>query len=162
MGTQVTVLETWLSSRVHNINCHHHTFRLSVSVPIHFRYQPPCDSQYVPVTIPPPLLFYKPHNSSKQEILDTVKLLPCNSTSSERCRWHQMPYTLDDQDSSNQYCFEEDCARYSDLLIAFIPCGAQNSVSLVVGITVLVTLLAALYICIAIGSVQPQTIASRR
>ncbi len=73
-----------------------------------------------------------------------------------------MPYTLD-QDSSNQYCFEEDCAREdSDLFIALIPCGDQNSVTLVVGLTVLVTLLAALCICIAIGSVQPQTITSHR
>lgn len=102
-----------------------------MSLPVHFRYQSPCDSKYVRVTIPPPLLLYQ-HSS---HILSTTAL-PCNATTSALCDWARLDYTMEEP------------------LVALIPCGNEQHLVLVIVTTLTVTLAAAVTVCLAISYVQ--------
>ncbi len=114
-------------------------YRLTVRLPVHFRYQSPCDSQYISVTISPPILLL-PYKAEWHNLSSTA--LPCNATTTVLCAWHRLAYTDLEHDT----------------LQARIPCGNQNSLSLVVATTLIVTLVAAVCVCIAIASVQHHTI----
>ena len=105
-----------------------------MELPLHFRYQPPSSSHspYKIVTIPPPVVFV-PTSQLPNKLQQPSIRLPCNasSNSNELCSWIRAQ--LHDN-KGNDDGFEE--------LVAEIPQGLEEHQAVVVGITVLVTLVA--------------------
>jgi hypothetical protein len=102
-----------------------------VELPLHFRYQPPSSSHspYKAVPIPPPTVFI-PASQLPNELQQPSIRLPCNaaSNSDELCSWIRA------QIYSNKDGLKE--------LVAEIPQGLEEHQAVIVGITVLVTLVA--------------------
>ena len=102
-------------------------YSMELKLPIHFRYQSPSpNSSYTPVIIPAPLVFI-PHPLGSAS-------LPCHSHTRDTCPWALL-VTRNESDTRS--------------LRIEIPCGLQNS--LVVALTTLVTLIAAVAVLHTLG-----------
>lgn len=105
-----------------------------MELPLHFRYQPPSSSHspYKTVTIPPPVVFV-PTSQLPNELQQPPIRLPCNasSNSDELCSWTRAQFY---NNKGGDGGLEE--------LVAEIPQGLEEHQAVVVGITVLVTLVA--------------------
>ena len=105
-----------------------------MELPLHFRYQPPSSSHspYKTITIPPPVVFV-PISQLPNELHEPSIRLPCDATSNsdELCLWTRAQLYGNKGDDGG---LEE--------LVAEIPQGLEEHQVVVVGITVLVTLVA--------------------
>ena len=105
-----------------------------VELPLHFRYQPPSSSHspYKTVTIPSPTVFVLT-SQLPSELQHPLIRLPCNATSNsdELCSWTRVQLSNNKGNVDNG--FE---------LVAEIPRGLEEHQAMVVGLTVLATLVA--------------------
>ena len=106
-----------------------------MELPLHFRYQPPSSSHspYKTITIPSPVVFI-PTSQLPNELHEPSIKLSCNasSNSDELCSWTR----------AQLYGNKDDDDRGLEELVAEIPQGLEEHQAVVVGITVLVTLVA--------------------
>ena len=119
-----------------------------MELPLHFRYQPPSSSSshspYKTVTIPPPMVFISASQLPTELQHNSIRL-PCNASSSNPnslCSW------------TRTQLYGKKSADDELKLMAEIPQGLEEHQTMVVGLTVLTTLMATMFIAYKIVKVK--------